>query len=100
MSDRDKPAPYRIPEFDPETEMLTYSSYCPLNLRIEEGPYTCKKKGGKLRMYDTEEKARYKVTCHLTESPEHKMGDIEAAAVLENEPECIWVEKCLKSEWH
>ena len=98
MSDRHKPA---IRKFDPETEMLTYSSYCPLNLRIEEGQaYTCKKKGGKLKMYDTEEKARYKVTCHLTESPEHKMGDIEAAAVLENEPECIWVEKCLKSEWH
>ena len=98
MSDRDKPA---IPEFDPETEMLTYSSYCPLNLRIEEGqPYTCKKKGGKLKMYDTEEKARYKVTCHLTESPEHNMELVEAEAVIHSEPECIWVQKCLKSEWH
>ena len=98
MSSWDTPAEFRKPKFDPDLEMLTYSSYCPLNLRLE-GKYTCKKKGGKMGTYDNEEKATHRIMCHLTESPQHEMGLIQAEDLVRAETECIWICKCLKSEW-
>ena len=98
MSDRDKPAPYRIPEIDPDTEMLTYSSYCPVNLRAD-GKDKCSKKGRKMGTYDNENQARDNILSHLT-SPQHEMGQIEAEKLVHEEADCIWIDKCAKSEWY
>ena len=98
MSSWDAPAEFRKPEIDPDLEMLTYSSYCPLNLRVQ-GKYTCSKKGGKMGTYDNEKQARHKIVSHLTNSPQHEMGLIEAEELVRGEPDCIWIHKCAKSEW-
>lgn len=87
---------FEIPDYDEETELLTYTAYCPLNI---DGVHTCRKRNQNMGTYDTEEACIFKIVSHLTVGEDHTFTEAEATDEVDKEERCIVVGKCKKSEW-
>ena len=84
------------PPINPVREMYVFCGYCPLN-RHTTG---CKARGDRVTgYYNNFDQARNKVLRHLTKKKHHGLGQLEAEAILEDNPAALWVQKLPKSKW-